>query len=152
MFLRCKKKRKARLKPFLYGKIFELTVEREEEAKQVLKKRDVIREILDLRIYCDIQFEKKKKYKVKFKFRDKDKMYKYFNPFGKIFEISKRMKRKFVDEKFNIIKKKLKMVENPEDNLIIFEERIFDNLKSVEQENENCNFSDAYSYSINSYL
>jgi hypothetical protein len=63
MILRSRRKKKAKLKPYLYGKIFEFTIEKKEELKQVLKKRDVIRRILDLRISCDIQLEKKKKFR-----------------------------------------------------------------------------------------
>jgi hypothetical protein len=37
-----RKRKKARLKPFIYGEIFEYTVEKEEELKQILKKHDTI--------------------------------------------------------------------------------------------------------------
>lgn len=68
----------------------------------------VIRKILDLRICCDIQLEKKKKFKVKFKFKDAEKTCKYFDPFERFFEISRRMKKKFMIEKLKLFEKKLK--------------------------------------------
>jgi DNA-directed RNA polymerase delta subunit len=136
VFLRSRKRKKARLKPFIYGEIFEFAVEKEEELERVLKKNDTMRNILDLRICCDIPLEKKKKYKIKFKFKDKRKSCENFDPIENFFEVSKRMKKKLLLEIFNLFKKKMKM--NSECYQLISEEQLNDERKLIQQENISC--------------
>jgi hypothetical protein len=92
--IRSRKKRKTKMKSYLEGGNVEFSILKKEQIGKIFRKRIIIKEIIDLRVGCDLQLEKKKcKAKIKWKGKSSEKAPEIINE--KYFEISDKYLRKF---------------------------------------------------------